>query len=136
MISEANYVGNLGFIEFARFQKIASQEQKNLFKKLLSEKNYVALKKLLNVVLGTDLHDSFYKGNIKESQARFIIIPLGLSFDELIHAAIVATKPENRGNKVIDRQTNSEINKKQLLAEIRKHNITKTEQSYDQSSLF
>jgi hypothetical protein len=62
MINEAVYNGNLGFMEFHKFQRAATPEQKLLFKKYLNEKDYAAMQELLTQVLGTTLDDSFYKG--------------------------------------------------------------------------
>lgn len=50
---------------------------------------------------------------------RYLLIPLGLSFDNLIDAAIVATKRENNGNTVHDTANGTDIDHKTLLNVIR-----------------
>lgn len=110
IIKEAVYTGNLGFMEFHKFNKMASPEQKILFKQLLHDKQYVQLKKLLATVINVELDDSFYKGSVKESAGgRYRVEPLGVSYDDVVHALVVATRRENLGSKVIDLKTNEEI---------------------------
>jgi hypothetical protein len=47
-------------------------------------------------------------------EKRYLTIPLGLSFDDLTQAAIVATRKENSGNIVYDRETDREISNQEL----------------------
>jgi hypothetical protein len=61
MIKEAVYKGNLGFMEFAAFKKVATDDQKKKFDILLKNKKYDQLKKLIKSVLNIELDDSFYK---------------------------------------------------------------------------
>ncbi len=136
MILEATYNGNLGFMEFHKFQRAATPEQKLLFKKYLNQKNYQAIRELLAQVLGTELDDSFYKGKrIGESSNRYLVTPLGLSYDDLQQAAIVATRRENRGNIVVDQTSQKEISREELL-QIIKQPKQKQQTKPEQDSLF
>lgn len=136
MINEATYNGNLGFMEFHKFQRAATPEQKILFKQYLNTKNYPAIQELLVQVLGTELDDSFYKGKrIGESVNRYLIKPLGLSYDNLQQAAIVATRRENRGNIVIDQISNKEFSPQELLQIIKQPKQKQTPRP-EQTSMF
>jgi hypothetical protein len=53
------------------------------------------------------------------SSKQYLLIPLGLSFDSLVEAAIVATRVENRGNTVHDTVNDIEIDRKTLLGIVR-----------------
>lgn len=46
---------------------------------------------------------------------RYLITPNGLSFDDLVRAAIVATKPENRKSVVTDQNTGEVIPRQVLV---------------------
>lgn len=136
MINEATYNGNLGFMEFHKFQRAATPEQKLLFKQYLNDRNYPAIQELLSQVLGTELDDSFYKGKrMGESVNRYLIKPLGLSYDDLQQAAIVATRRENRGNIVIDQTSDKEYSYQELLQIIKRPKEKRTP-SPEQTSLF
>jgi hypothetical protein len=108
-------------MEFHKFQRAATPEQKLLFKQYLNDRNYPAIQELLSQVLGTELDDSFYKGKrMGESVNRYLIKPLGLSYDDLQQAAIVATRRENRGNIVIDQTSDKEYSRQELLRIIKR----------------
>jgi hypothetical protein len=51
-----------------------------------------------------------------EQNRRFLLEPLGLSYDDVVLAAIVATKPAHKGNKILDRQTGKYLTSKEILA--------------------
>lgn len=51
---------------------------------------------------------------------RFIVVPLGLSYNSLDEAVVVATKRENAGNHVLDRATNTKIAGRTLSALLKK----------------
>lgn len=61
-INEAVYKGNLGIAEFLQFLRVATPEQKKLFNEFIKEKQYEKLNKLLKLVIGKELHPSFYQG--------------------------------------------------------------------------
>lgn len=132
MIKEAVYNGNLGFMEFHKFQRAATPEQKLLFKQYLNDRNYPAITQLLFI----EIDDSFYKGKrMGESVNRYLVKPLGLSYDDLMQAAIVATRRENRGNIVVDQISNKEFSTQELV-QIIKTPKQKQTQKPQQDSLF
>lgn len=68
---------------------------------------------------------------------RYRVVPLGLSYDSLVQAAITATKKENKGNKVIDKQTGKVVPRTTLMDEIEKGKAPKPKDSKaEQGSLF
>lgn len=52
---------------------------------------------------------------MNNTNGRYLVTPIGLSFDELLLAAIVATKTENRGSKVIDQESGEEVPRNLLM---------------------
>lgn len=50
------------------------------------------------------------------NKGRYLVTPLGLSYDNLVQAAIVATRRENSGNTVVDRETGNAIDPQELKA--------------------
>lgn len=55
-INEAAYPGNLGFMEFAKFQRSADHEQKLLMKQYIKQGDSQKVIELLNKVTGIELH--------------------------------------------------------------------------------
>lgn len=55
-INEAAYPGNLGFMEFAKFQRSATDEQKILMKQYIKQGDSQKVIELLNIVTGVQLH--------------------------------------------------------------------------------
>jgi hypothetical protein len=54
-INEAVYPGNLGFMEFAKFQRTASEEQKLLMKDFIRQGDSQKVIELINAVTGVQL---------------------------------------------------------------------------------
>lgn len=46
---------------------------------------------------------------VMNTTSKYIVNPLGLLYDNLLHAAIVATKKENSGSVVIDQDAGASI---------------------------
>lgn len=55
-INEAAYPGNLGFMEFVKFQQSATDEQKTLMKQYIRQGDSEKVIDLLNIVTGVQLH--------------------------------------------------------------------------------
>lgn len=55
-INEAVYPGNLGFMEFAKFQRSANDDQKTLMKQYIKQGDSEKVIELLNIVTGVQLH--------------------------------------------------------------------------------
>lgn len=55
-LDEAKYPGNLGMIEMFKFYQVATDEQKSLMKKYISQKLFDKCWELLEKVTGTRLH--------------------------------------------------------------------------------
>lgn len=67
---------------------------------------------------------------------QYLLIPLGLSFDNLVDAAIVATKKQNVGNTVHDTINDKEIDHKSLLNIVKKLQKPKQQHNTVQQSFF
>lgn len=61
---EASYAGNLGIMELVKFQKNASQKQKNMLQSYIKNKEYKKMRELVADVTGIKLH-SIVKEEIK-----------------------------------------------------------------------
>jgi len=67
---------------------------------------------------------------------QYLLIPLGISFDNLVDAAIVATKRENIGNTVHDTINDREIDRKELIKIVKSLNKKKSVEAPVQQSFF
>jgi hypothetical protein len=60
-LMEASYVGNIAIIEFIKFQKKASQKQKDMLQLHIKNKEYDKMRNLVADVTGVKLHKSVHE---------------------------------------------------------------------------